>query len=72
MGAPNPEDDGDVEDPVDAAGRGTCPSRPPRDSFIASDGLGEQSEEQLVREALERITGIRSEQDGTPRVNHPQ
>ena len=70
MGAPNPEDDGDVKDPVDAAGRGTRPPRPPRESLVASDGLGVQPEEQLVREALERITGIRSEQDG--RVNHPQ
>ena len=26
----------------------------------------------MVRQALERITGIRNKQDGTPRVNHPQ
>ena len=40
IGAHNPEDDGNVQDPADAAGRETRPPRPPRESFIASDGLG--------------------------------
>ena len=30
------------------------------------------SEERLVREVLERITGIRRDQDGNPRVNRPK
>lgn len=32
-------DDNDVQYPVDATGRGTHPSRPPRESFIVSGGL---------------------------------
>lgn len=62
-GAPNSEDnddDDDIQGPVDIAGRGICPSRPSRWSFIASGGQGGWSEVALVREALGRNQRFRN------------
>ena len=68
--------DDDVNDPVDAAGRGTRGSRPPRESFIPDDGIDGDTEENSVRQALERLAAGR--EDGSdddahpPRVDHPR
>ena len=47
--------DDDVDDPVDAAGRGTRVARPPRESFIHDDDISGQNERASVRHALERL-----------------
>ena len=48
----------DAQGPVDAAGRKTRLPRPPRESFIASNGPGGQFAEGLMRQALESNTGF--------------
>ena len=71
--------DDDVDDPVDAAGRGTRVARPPRESFIPDDDISGQTERASVRHALERLAAGSEGREGNdghdarpPRVDHPR
>ena len=80
VGAPEADSsDDDVDDPVDAAGRGTRGVRPPRDSFIPDDDISGQTERATVRHALERLAvgsegreGNDGNDAGPPRADHPR
>lgn len=72
VGVPGGNDADEVDDPVDAAGRGMRPPREPSESFIASDGLGGQSEEEMAGGTLEELAGNRDTPEAAKRINHPQ
>ena len=71
--------DDDVDDSVDAAGRGTRVARPPRESFIPDDDISGQTERASVRHALELLAAGSEGREGNdvndagpPRVDHPR
>ena len=80
VGAPQVQSsDDDVDDPFDAAGRGTRGARPPRESFIPDDDISGQTERASVRHALERLAAGSEGREGNdvndagpPRVDHPR